>query len=84
MAGDSAGGLGVFHNADRLGERLAASAGATLQRYKAAPVSGFFLNHSNVQEANAWGLLSTTDNAERSVPKKIAPCRIFEFVDQTK
>ena len=56
LTGDSAGGLAVFHAADTVGAFLKLHA-PNLQTYKAVPVSGFFLDHEDVdgepQYANA-------------------------------
>ena len=47
VSGGSAGGLAAYLHADFVGEYLR-SKGAPLVKIKAAPVSGFFLMHSNV------------------------------------
>lgn len=44
LSGCSAGGLSTYLHADRVGSLL----GPNVKRYKAAAVSGFFLNHTNV------------------------------------
>ena len=46
LSGGSAGGLAAFLHADRVAAYLKA-VGAPLQRYRAAPVSGFFLLHAD-------------------------------------
>jgi len=44
LSGESAGGLAAYIHADQIGEMLPSS----VKRYKAAPVSGVFLKHNNV------------------------------------
>eukprot|EP00854_Cymbomonas_tetramitiformis_P007035 gene7035-8391_t len=48
LTGCSAGGLSTYLHADYIGERLDVLA-PNLQRYKAAPCSGFFLDHPNAE-----------------------------------
>ena len=48
LTGDSAGALGVIHNADHVGALLARVA-PKLNTYKAIAVSGYFLDHANVR-----------------------------------
>jgi len=48
LSGCSAGGLATILHADHVGARLATLA-PNLRRYKAAPCSGFFLDHANAE-----------------------------------
>ena len=54
LTGDSAGGLAVFHAADAVGEFLKDHA-PKLRTYKAVPVSGFFLDHDDVEGVPQYG-----------------------------
>jgi len=54
LTGDSAGALGVIHNADHVGELLAAAAPG-LRTFKAIAVSGYFLDHANVRGEPVFG-----------------------------
>jgi hypothetical protein len=49
LTGCSAGGLSTFLHADYVGELVKAAAPNTLKKYKAAPISGFFLLHDTVE-----------------------------------
>ena len=70
LTGDSAGGLAVFHATDFIGAFLHGNA-PNLQTYKAAPVSGFFLDHVDVtgvpQYASALATAFTWHNASAGV-----------------
>ena len=50
LAGGSAGGLAAFLHADFVGKLLP----RTLMRYRAVPVSGFFLMHATLRGAPAF------------------------------
>merc|ERR1719401_2583608 len=49
LTGCSAGGLATFLHADYVHDRLKATV-PTLQKYRVAPMSGFFLFHNNVED----------------------------------
>ena len=70
LTGDSAGGLGVLHAADSVGAFLKHES-PQLQSYKAVPVSGFFLDHDDVdgvpQYANALRAAFSFHNASAGV-----------------
>ena len=53
LTGCSAGGLSTFLHADYVGEQLKAVAPG-LKRYKAAPISGFFLLHDTVEKKSVY------------------------------
>ena len=53
LTGCSAGGLATYLHTDYVGKRLATIA-PRLARYKAAPISGFFLRHANIYRAQVY------------------------------
>ena len=52
LAGGSAGGLAVFLQANRIGDFLRANSQSV--RYKVVPVSGFFIEHDNVNGESVY------------------------------
>lgn len=54
LAGCSSGGLAAYLHADYVGEVLKKRIPSTLQRYKVAPISGFFLDHDNIANKSIY------------------------------
>jgi len=53
LSGSRAGGLAAYLHTNKVGDYLAVNV-PSLQRFKSAPVSGFFLAHSNVLGKNVY------------------------------
>lgn len=85
ISGGSAGGLASYLHADEVKAMIGSPA---LSKYKVAPASGFFLNHTNAvdqivygqQMAYIFGIMNSTGGVPLSCRQRVGPGREHECI----